>query len=83
MIYSFQAYELDLQRYELRCAGQLVQVEPQVFNLLAYLIRHRNRLITKEDLSEQLWAGRVVGEATLTSHVQAARKALVTDAGNG
>jgi DNA-binding winged helix-turn-helix (wHTH) protein len=76
MIYSFEEYELDLQRYELRCAGQPVKIEPQVFNLLAYLIQHRDRLITKEELLEQLWAGRVVGEATLTSRVRAARKAV-------
>jgi DNA-binding winged helix-turn-helix (wHTH) protein len=76
MIYSFGDYELDLQRYELRCAGRPVKIEPQVFNLLAYFIHHRDRLITKEELLDQLWPGRIVGEATLTSRVRAARKAI-------
>src|SRR5919109_1495171 len=81
MIYGFDEYELDLQRYELRCACSPVKIEPQVFNLLAYLIRHRDRLITKAELLEQLWPGRVVGEAALTSRVRAARKAI-RDAGS-
>ena len=79
MTYRFEEYELDLQRYELRYASRLVKIEPQVFNLLAYLIGHRDRLITKEELLEQLWAGRVVVEATLTSCIRAARKAVGDD----
>jgi predicted ATPase/DNA-binding winged helix-turn-helix (wHTH) protein len=76
MIYTFEAYELDLQRYELRYAGKLVKLEPQVFNVLAYLIQHRDRVVTKEELFEQLWPGRFVSEATLTSRLMAARRAI-------
>jgi DNA-binding winged helix-turn-helix (wHTH) protein len=77
MIYVFdEDYELDLQRYELRYSGKPVKLEPQVFNLLAYLIQHRDRVVTKEELLEQLWPARFVGEATLTSRVMAVRKAI-------
>jgi DNA-binding winged helix-turn-helix (wHTH) protein/predicted ATPase len=76
MIYAFKEYELDLQRYELRYAGKPVKVEPQVFNLLAYLIQHPSRVVTKEELLEQLWPGRFVTEATLTSRLMAARRAI-------
>jgi DNA-binding winged helix-turn-helix (wHTH) protein/predicted ATPase len=67
---------LDLQRYELRYAGKLVKLEPQVFNVLVYLIQQRDRVVTKEELLEQLWPGRFVSEATLTSRVMAARRAV-------
>ena len=70
MIYAFEAYELDPQRYELRYAGTLVKLEPQVFNVLAYLIQHRERVVTKEELLEQLWPGRFVSEAILTNRHQ-------------
>jgi DNA-binding winged helix-turn-helix (wHTH) protein/predicted ATPase len=76
MIYTFEACELDLERYELRYAGKLVKIEPQVFNILAYLIRHRDRVVTKREFLEQLWAGRFVSEATLTSRLTAARRAI-------
>jgi DNA-binding winged helix-turn-helix (wHTH) protein/predicted ATPase len=76
MIYTFEEYELDLGRYELRSAGKPVKLEPQVFNLLAYLIRHRDRVVTKDEFLEQLWPGRFVSEATLTSRLMAARRAI-------
>jgi predicted ATPase/DNA-binding winged helix-turn-helix (wHTH) protein len=76
LIYAFEEYELDLPRYELRYAGKLIKIEPQVFNVLAYLIQHRDRVITKEELLERLWPGRFVGEATLTSRLTAARRAI-------
>jgi DNA-binding winged helix-turn-helix (wHTH) protein/predicted ATPase len=76
MIYAFEAYELDLQRYELRYAGKLVKLEPQVFNVLAYLVRQRERVVTKEELLDQLWPGRFVSESTLTSRLTAARRAI-------
>jgi DNA-binding winged helix-turn-helix (wHTH) protein len=77
MIYVFDDdYELDLQRYELRYAGKLVRVEPQVFNVLVYLVQHRDRVVSKEELLEQLWPGRFVGESVLTSRLMAARKAV-------
>jgi DNA-binding winged helix-turn-helix (wHTH) protein/predicted ATPase len=77
MIYAFDDdYELDLLRYELRYAGKRVKLEPQVFNVLAYLIQHRDRVVTKEELLEQLWPGRFISEATLTSRLMTARRAI-------
>jgi DNA-binding winged helix-turn-helix (wHTH) protein/predicted ATPase len=76
MLYSFGEYELDLQRYELHHAGKRVKLEPQVFNVLVYLIQHRDRVVTKEELLEQLWPGRFVSEASLTSRLMAARRAI-------
>ncbi len=55
MIYAFGDYELDIRRYELRHAGKPCKLEPKVFNLLAYLIQHRDRAITKRELFEYLW----------------------------
>jgi DNA-binding winged helix-turn-helix (wHTH) protein len=49
MIYAFEGYELDVPRYELRHAGKLVKLEPQVFNVLACLLQHRDRVVTKEE----------------------------------
>jgi DNA-binding response OmpR family regulator len=54
MIYAFEEYELDVPRYERRYAGKLVKLEPQVFNILADLIQHRDRLVTKEELLDRL-----------------------------
>ena len=76
MIYAFGEYELDLPRYELRHAGKPVKLEPQVFNVLAYLLQHRDRVVTKQEILERLWPGRFVGEATLTSRLMAARRAV-------
>ena len=55
MIYEFDAYILDIDRRELRRAGQLLAIEPQVFDLLAYLVRHRDRVVTKQELAEHIW----------------------------
>jgi DNA-binding winged helix-turn-helix (wHTH) protein len=76
MIYAFEEYELDVPRYELRYAGKLVKLEPQVFNVLAYLIDHRDRVVTKDELLEQLWPGRFVSETTLTSRLKSVRRAI-------
>jgi DNA-binding winged helix-turn-helix (wHTH) protein/predicted ATPase len=76
MIYRFDAYELDLQRYELRSAGRPVRLEPQVFNMLVYLIQHRDRVVTKDELVGHVWAGRLVSEAALTSRMMAVRRAV-------
>src|SRR5258705_5949852 len=51
-------------------------MEPQVFDLLVYLVRQRDRVVTKDDLLEAIWGGRIVSESTLTSRINAARKAV-------
>jgi DNA-binding response OmpR family regulator len=79
MIYHFGNYELDAQRCELRCAGQQVAVEPKVFAVLVYLIEHRDRVVTKEELLEQCWSGTFVSEAALTRCLAKVRKTVQSE----
>ena len=76
MQFRFGDYVLDVERHELRCGADLVALEPQVFDLLVYLIRQRNRVVSKDDLIEGVWGGRIVSDSTLTSRINAARKAV-------
>jgi len=72
----FGEHRLDVDRRELRHGTELIAVEPQVFDLLVYLIRNRDRVVSKDDLIANVWGGRIVSESTLTSHIHAARKAI-------
>jgi TolB-like protein/Flp pilus assembly protein TadD len=76
VIYQFDAYSLDSDRLELRRGPDLVAVEPQVLDLLQYLIRNRERVVTKDDLIAHVWNGRIVSDSTLTSRITAARQAI-------
>jgi TolB-like protein len=81
VLYLFENYALDTDRRELRCGSAPVSVEPQVFDLLAYLIENRQRVVSKDDLLAAIWHGRVVSDSALTSRVNAARCAI-GDSGN-
>src|SRR5262245_43511422 len=74
--FRFGDFEIDLARQELRCAGANVHSEPQVFDLLVHLIRNRDRIVSKDELFDVIWQGRIVSEATLNSRISAARRAL-------
>jgi len=76
MVVVFDGFELDTERFELRCAGIVRAIEPQVFDVLAYLVAHRDRVVSKDELLRTLWAGRIVTESTLTSRIKAARQAV-------
>src|ERR1700757_3568838 len=76
MRFLFDDYALDLERRELRRGAELVEVEPQVFDLLAYLVANRDRVASKDDLLAAVWHGRIVSESTLTSRITAARHAI-------
>ena len=76
VLFFFEDNVLDPGRRELRCKGQLVAVEPQVFDLLAFLIRNRERVVSKDDLIAGVWDGRIVSDSTLTSRINAARRAI-------
>lgn len=76
MIYAFSDCTLDLKLFELRRAGVVRPLEPQVFDLLRYLIENRERVVTKEDLFETIWKGRIISDATLSSRIKAARQAI-------
>ncbi|MBI3516996.1 MAG: alpha/beta fold hydrolase [Proteobacteria bacterium] len=71
--------ELDLAAFELRRGGQPQAVEPQVFELLAYLAGHPGRLITKDEIIAEVWGGRIVSDAALSSRIKAARRAIGDD----
>src|SRR6266571_8095328 len=76
MTLSFGDYEIDVERRELRRAKTPVHVEPQVFDLLVYLVQNGDRVVSKDDMIASVWGGRIVSESTLTSRINAARKAL-------
>jgi len=79
MIYRFGRFELDLARAELRAGGVPCALEPQVFALLALLVENRERLVSKDELVEKVWDGRVVTDAAIASRVKSARQALGDD----
>jgi pimeloyl-ACP methyl ester carboxylesterase/DNA-binding winged helix-turn-helix (wHTH) protein len=72
----FEDYTLDQDRRELRRGPDLLSVEPQVFDLLLFLIRNRDRVVSRDDLLASVWGGRTVSESTLASRINAARKAI-------
>ena len=79
MIYSFGAFELDTNVFELRRAGVPVAMEPQVFSVLTYLVEHRDRVVTKNELLDNVWGDRFVSESALTTRIKAARRAVGDD----
>ena len=76
MIYLFEDFSLDVDRRELRRIGDLLPIEPKVFDLLVHLIANRDRVVSKDDLIAAVWGGRIVSESTLTSCINAARSAV-------
>jgi TolB-like protein/Flp pilus assembly protein TadD len=74
--FRFGDFEIDAARHELRQAGAAVHIEPQVFDLLVYLVQNRDRIVSKDELIETIWHGRVISEAALSSRISAARRAL-------
>jgi TolB-like protein len=74
--FIFSNHVLDTNRQELSCGGEGVPIEPQVFNLLQYLVENRDRVVSKDDLFDNIWQGRIVSESTLTSRINAVRKAV-------
>jgi TolB-like protein len=76
LIYRFEDYSLDTERRELRRGGVLRPLEPQVFDLLGYLIRNRERVVSREEAFKAIWHGRIVSDATLYTRIHAARQAI-------
>ena len=81
MIYRFGAAELDLARYELRRGGQVVPLQRKIFDVLRYLVEHRDRAVTKQELFDQLWPDEVVTEAVLPWTISHLRKSLGQERG--
>ena len=76
MLYSFENYVFDSDRRELRRGTDFIAVQPQVFDLLEYLIRNRDRVVTRDDLMADIWGGRIVSESALSTRINAARTAI-------
>jgi len=74
--YAFEDYVLDPERRELTRASEPIPIGPQVFDLLLYLVQNREHVVSKDQLLDAVWGGRTVSESTLTSHINAARKAI-------
>ena len=64
-IYTFGEWQLDTHLYELRCAGKLLKLEPKAFDVLLYLIEHRDRVVSNKELIKHLRPGQLIGNATL------------------
>jgi TolB-like protein len=79
MVLVFGNHRLDLARRELRRAGELVAIEPRAFDLLAFLVQHRDRVVGKDDLLQGVWGGRIVSDSALTTRINAVRRALGDD----
>ena len=79
MIYRFADCRIDVAKFELHRKGALQAVEPQVLSLLIHLLRYRDRVVSKDELIETVWEGRIVSDATLTSRISSARRAVGCD----
>jgi adenylate cyclase len=76
LLVVFGNYTLDTDRRELKRGGEPLALEPQVFDLLVYLLENRHRVVSKDDLIAGVWGGRIVSESTLDSRINSARKAI-------
>ena len=76
MLFQFGNFSIDTDRRELKGADRVIHVEPQVFDLLVHLVRNTNRVISKDELIERVWKGRIVSDAALSSRINSARKAI-------
>jgi len=74
--YAFLDCELVLSARELKRGGQVVALQPRVFDLISYLVRHRDRAVGKDELQEAVWSGVIVTETALTQAIRKARRAV-------
>ncbi len=78
MNYRFDEFEIeiDTQNYRLSKNGTTIEVEPKVFDLLIYLVVNRDKLVTRDELFENIWSGQIVSDTSLSNQIKAARKAI-------
>jgi TolB-like protein/Flp pilus assembly protein TadD len=79
MLYSFADCQLDTDRLELRRSGSVVALEPQVFELLKYLVANPERVVSRDEINQAVWGGRIVSDAALSSRISSARQAIGDD----
>ena len=75
----FADCEIDPESHEFRCAGELIKLEPQVFDLIAMLADNPGRLVSRDELVETIWNGRTVSDSTIDARIAAARRAVGDD----
>jgi DNA-binding winged helix-turn-helix (wHTH) protein len=78
-VIGFDDLEMDAALFELRRGGSRVPMEPQTFDVLAYLVTHRDRVVSKAELMDAVWGGRFVSESAVTSRIKQARRAVGDD----
>src|SRR5436309_10845341 len=76
LTFSFDNHTLDTSRRELRRGSDVVATQPQVFDLLIHLLKHRDQVVSRDDLIALVWGGRMVSDSTLDSRINAARNAV-------
>ncbi len=76
MIFGFDDFQLNTQLREIRRAGNIVEVQPQVFELIAYLVENRDRVVSKDEVIEHVWDGRIISDGALNARINSARTAL-------
>ncbi len=79
MVYRFERFVFDPNGAGLLDSGRPVALEPQVFRLLKYLIENRGRIVSKDELIEEIWDGRAITDAALNTRIRAVRRALGDD----
>ena len=79
VVLAFGEHRLDIERRELHRGPELVKLAPKVFDLLVFLVQHRDRVLSKDDLLQAVWGGRIVSESALTTRINAVRRALGDD----
>jgi DNA-binding winged helix-turn-helix (wHTH) protein/tetratricopeptide (TPR) repeat protein len=76
VILTFEDYEVDTRLFELRRQGTAIPLEPQVFEVLLYLVRHHDRFVSKDEIIDHVWPERYISESALSSRIMSARKAI-------
>lgn len=76
MVYLFDGCTLDTESFSLDRAGRTMQLRPKVFRLLMYLLTHRDRIVPKQELAEQLWPDQIVSDTAIESCIKLVRRVL-------
>ena len=76
MIFRFENFSLDGDRRELRRGSEIISIEPQVFDVLEFLIANRQRVVSNDDLIKKVWQGRIVSDGTVATRINAVRSAI-------